>query len=387
MFDGLAEISTRVAQLQNALESPPPPPGATMGSAGANHKTSFAQSLQQAQSASSATHAFSAGTNGASQMPGDSGALPAGLAAMMGGGGGGLGALSGMGGSSGLTDGLAALGGSSSDSSGLQGLVGQIAQQQGVNPALAQAVAKAESGFDPKAVSPAGAQGLMQVMPSTFQAYAKSGDVPTGIPVQGGVSQQFGPTSFDHEPPLDWNGQHYAHFHTGVDLAADEGTPIRATMSGTVEIRSDPGGFGNLVVVRHGPWDILYGHTSGQPTGVQTGSTVRAGDVVGYVGSSGNSTGPHVHYEVRYGGRVIDPAPFMSHGQTSANPLDPVANAKAGVGYLKDMLSRFKNNVPAALAAYNAGPGAVDKYGGVPPYPETQAYVKKTMQYARDMGA
>jgi soluble lytic murein transglycosylase-like protein len=51
------------------------------------------------------------------------------------------------------------------------------------------------------------------------------------------------------------------------------------------------------------------------------------------------------------------------------------------------MLSRFKNNVPAALAAYNAGPGAVEQYGGVPPYPETQNYVKKTMQYARDLGA
>jgi soluble lytic murein transglycosylase-like protein len=70
-----------------------------------------------------------------------------------------------------------------------------------------------------------------------------------------------------------------------------------------------------------------------------------------------------------------------------SSPFDPVANAKAGVGYLKDMLAKFKNDVPKALAAYNAGPGAVEQYGGVPPYPETQAYVKKTMQYARDLGA
>jgi murein DD-endopeptidase MepM/ murein hydrolase activator NlpD len=279
------------------------------------------------------------------------------------------------------------LGLSGEPSNPLQGLVGQVASQQGVNPALAQAVAKAESGYNPSAVSPAGAQGLMQLMPGTFSRYAQSAYIPGGVPVQGNISQAFGPTDFGNEPAMDWNGQHYAHFHTGVDLAASQGTPIRATVGGTVEIRSDPQGFGNLVVVRHGPWDVLYGHTSGQPGNIQTGSVVRPGDVIGFVGSTGNSTGPHVHYEIRYQGHIVDPTPFTNGAAPGGSPMDPVANAKAGVGYLKDMLTRFKNNVPEALAAYNAGPGAVEKYGGIPPYPETQAYVQKTMQYAHDLGA
>ena len=360
----------------------------------------------------------------ASLMGGGSNADPSGLAGLMGGSSGadttglaglmsgsGLGMLGGMGqglggllGSSGeaygaqsntMQDALSAGGLGSQDPSGLQGIVGQIAQNAGVNPALAQAVAKAESGYNPQAVSPAGAQGLMQLMPSTFNAYtSRAGGLPSGAPVQGAtISQAFGPTTFASEPALDWNGANYSHFHTGVDLAVGQGTPIRATAGGKVEIRSDPGGFGNLVVVRNGPWDVLYGHTSGHPASIQTGSVVKPGDVIGYVGSTGNSTGPHVHYEIRYNGQIIDPSPFLQPGAAAAaaspaaNPMDPVANAKAGVGYLKDMLTRFKNNVPDALAAYNAGPNAVDQYGGVPPYPETQNYVQKTMQYAHDLGA
>lgn len=332
---------------------------------------------------------------GADPLAGLSGSSASALGSLGGIGGAGFGALSGMG-ALGNTPGSQAdslrrllAGGSAQppQQGGIEGLVGQVAQSEGVNPALAQAVAKAESNFNPAAVSPAGAQGVMQVMPGTFEQYAGASAVPGGMPVNGSISQGFGPTDFTNEPPLDWNGRHYTHFHTGVDLAAPQGTPIRATMGGTVEVRSDPGGFGNLMVIRGGPWDVLYGHTSGHPASIQTGSVVKPGDVIGYVGSSGNSTGPHVHYEIRHSGRIVDPGAFLGRGTSSASPLSPVDNVKAGVGYLKDMLTRFKNNVPAALAAYNAGPAAVDKYGGVPPYPETQNYVKKTMQYARDLGA
>ncbi|HLY66339.1 MAG TPA: M23 family metallopeptidase [Chloroflexota bacterium] len=419
MFEGMSEISARVTELQNALD----PSTSTLNQSkqdssisGATGQGSFAQTLQQAQAPFGqspiprATHAFSIGTDGASQMPGDlsasgagglstlagmgglsglsgAGGLPGALAGLGGDAGGGYGLLGGSAGLDPMGAGSTAGGlGAQDPSGGLGALVGQVAQQEGVNPALAEAVAKSESGLNPNAVSPAGAQGLMQVMPSTFKSYAGSSGAPAGVPVTANVSQPFGATDFANEPSFDWNGQHYAHFHTGVDFAAQQGTPIHTTMGGTVQVRSDPSGYGNLIVVRNGPWDVLYGHTSGRPGNIQTGSVVRPGDVVGFVGSTGNSTGPHVHYEIRQAGKVVDPTPFL-RSQGSASPFDPVANAKAGVGYLKDMLSRFKNNVPAALAAYNAGPSAVQQYGGVPPYPETQAYVNKTMQYARDLGA
>ena len=71
------------------------------------------------------------------------------------------------------------------------------------------------------------------------------------------------------------------------------------------------------------------------------------------------------------------PATAASYGVTNA--YDPVQNLDAGTHFLKDLLNHFKGNIPLSLAAYNAGPGAVEKYQGVPPYKETQAYVQKIM--------
>jgi len=99
-------------------------------------------------------------------------------------------------------------------------------------------------------------------------------------------------------------------FHAGYDIAASMGTPIRACRSGTVVIAGWQGGYGNAVVIDHGGgMATLYGHQS--QIAVSVGEQVLAGEVIGYVGSTGNSTGPHLHFEVRIAGNPVDPGPYL----------------------------------------------------------------------------
>ena len=99
--------------------------------------------------------------------------------------------------------------------------------------------------------------------------------------------------------------------HHGVDLAAPEGSPIRAISSGTV-IFADPwGGYGKVIVIRHddGETTSHYGHCS--KIKVKPGNRLKAGTVIGTVGSTGISTGPHLHFEVRRNGRPLNPETFL----------------------------------------------------------------------------
>jgi murein DD-endopeptidase MepM/ murein hydrolase activator NlpD len=99
-------------------------------------------------------------------------------------------------------------------------------------------------------------------------------------------------------------------FHAGIDIAVSSGTPIRACRGGTVMIAGWQGGYGNAVVIDHGGgMATLYGHQSA--LGVSVGEQVLAGEVIGYVGSTGNSTGPHLHFEVRIAGNPVDPMPYL----------------------------------------------------------------------------
>ncbi len=98
--------------------------------------------------------------------------------------------------------------------------------------------------------------------------------------------------------------------HRGVDLSAGMGQPIRAAGDGVVAIAEVRGGYGNCIVIDHGNGlATLYGHQSA--FAVAAGDQVRRGDVIGAVGSTGVSTGPHLHFEVRIYGDAVDPVPFL----------------------------------------------------------------------------
>lgn len=100
-------------------------------------------------------------------------------------------------------------------------------------------------------------------------------------------------------------------FHAGLDFTAPQGTPIYATADGRVTTAGNQGnGYGNHVVINHGyGYETLYGHMYRIKT--RSGQTVKRGEVIGYVGSTGKSTGPHCHYEVHKNGKPVDPIYFF----------------------------------------------------------------------------
>ena len=99
--------------------------------------------------------------------------------------------------------------------------------------------------------------------------------------------------------------------HTGIDIASNKGTTIYAADGGTITLAAWNGGYGNCVMIDHGNGYVtLYGHMSS--IAVSQGQTVSQGDTIGYVGSTGNSTGPHLHFEVLKNGTRIDPEQFFS---------------------------------------------------------------------------
>lgn len=96
--------------------------------------------------------------------------------------------------------------------------------------------------------------------------------------------------------------------HKGIDYAAPTGTPVKATASGIVAFSGSQKGYGNLVVLKHnGKYETAYGHLSRFASGMSKGKRISQGDVIGYVGSTGMATGPHLHYELRIDGVQRDP--------------------------------------------------------------------------------
>ena len=102
---------------------------------------------------------------------------------------------------------------------------------------------------------------------------------------------------------------HTVRMHTGIDYAAPVGTKVLAPSDGVVSFRGWKGGYGNALMISHGNgMETLYGHLSAFVDGLGVGQSVSAGQVIGLVGSTGHSTGPHLHYEVRINGQHVNPA-------------------------------------------------------------------------------
>lgn len=133
--------------------------------------------------------------------------------------------------------------------------------------------------------------------------------------------------------------------HLGVDYAAPRGTPIRAVGDGVVTLAAWRGGGGKTILIRHNSvYKTAYKHLSGFAKGVRSGAKIKQGQIIGYVGSTGLSTGPHLHFEFYRSGRFVDP---LGQKFPSADPV-PV-----------ELLTQFKSGLPSAMSGLPKWEGGV----------------------------
>jgi murein DD-endopeptidase MepM/ murein hydrolase activator NlpD len=131
------------------------------------------------------------------------------------------------------------------------------------------------------------------------------------VPVKGVLTSKFGMRFH----PI----KKTERLHAGVDWAAPTGTPIRAAFSGKVGYRDVRGGYGNFIELIHKDGiTSRYAHMHEFGDGIELGSVVQAGDLIGYVGTTGLSTGPHLHFEIRHRGEPTDPLAFEMETGTDA---------------------------------------------------------------------
>lgn len=166
----------------------------------------------------------------------------------------------------------------------LEQMLSQETAQQ--NEQTSEASAETNSWLDGRGV---GASGFNPFGASSlYSASMNTTALPEGRPVGGGLTQKY----------------HNRHF--GLDFGVPVGTDVKSTMPGKVVYAGwNNEGYGNLVIVENGPYQTYYAHLSNIP--VKVGDAVSSGQVIGLSGNTGNSTGPHLHYEIRRDGTPIDP--------------------------------------------------------------------------------
>jgi murein DD-endopeptidase MepM/ murein hydrolase activator NlpD len=152
----------------------------------------------------------------------------------------------------------------------------------------------------------------------------------------------------------------YVKMHTGVDWATPYGTPIFASGNGVVEKVGPEGGYGKYVRLKHNNgYETAYGHMSAFAKGMEPGKRVRQGQVIGFVGSTGQSTGPHVHYEILVNGRFVDPMRIkLPRGRSLEGPL------MAGFEKERDRLDTMMSN--------RGGGARVSDAAGTPALPQVR---------------
>jgi len=131
--------------------------------------------------------------------------------------------------------------------------------------------------------------------------------------------------------------------HKGVDYSAAIGTPVKTTGDGKIVFRGVRNGYGNVVEIEHGQkYSTLYAHLSGFKSDQKVGSSVKQGDVIGYVGKTGLATGPHLHYEFRIAGQHVNPVTVkLPHSM----PMD------------KALLAKFKTQTQPLVAQLRQAKG------------------------------
>ena len=215
--------------------------------------------------------------------------------------------------------------------SSLQGAINDLSQQAELDPAARQAIEKLPAVIKSRAMgggalhptapvalaaaSPEHTFGILKDLLGALEdrlttvrkgvegRQALAAATPAIWPLAGWLSSNFGM----REDPV--SGQQ--DFHSGLDISADKGTPVHATADGTIQYAGYNGNYGNSVEISHGfGIGTRFGHLSG--FAVYVGKKVKRGDVVGYVGTTGRTTGAHLHYEILLNGQPINPLKFLA---------------------------------------------------------------------------
>lgn len=142
----------------------------------------------------------------------------------------------------------------------------------------------------------------------------------------------------------------YNKMHKGLDFAAPKGTPIMAGGDGVVTYAGPRGSYGNYVHIRHpNNYETVYAHMSRHADGIKSGKRVKQGETIGYVGSTGRSTGPHLHYEIRHAGKSIDPSTLKAPPGRGLEG-DEMQRFLATKGHLENLYASLSDSSKLALA-------------------------------------